>query len=91
MPQTTEVFSRKNSENDLAETIGYTVLRSDDALYIHTRDGWKVASRDKANALSNQGWTLCLDNLTQFLGNPETSDDGKEEAARIKSWMLSQK
>ena len=90
MPQVIDVFSRKNALADLAEAISYRLLKSDDALYVHTRDGWKVDSRDKATALSHQGFTLCLDNLSQFLKITETSDDGVSEANKIKEWMEAQ-
>lgn len=91
VPQVADVFAHKNADADLAGALAYTVIRPDDALYVHIRGGWKVASRDKSDALAYQGWTLCLDNLAQFLRNPETSDDGKSEATRVKEWMLSQK
>ncbi len=91
MPQVAEVFTRKNADKDLAEAVAYASLTPTDALFVHVREGWKVADRSKADTLRFQGLTLCLDNLSDFLGVIETSDDGKLEAAKIKQWMIGQK
>jgi len=91
MPTVTETFARKNAMQDLADAVAYSVLKSDDALYVFTKGGFKVANRHNANALRYQGWTLCLDDLSTFLNRTETTDDGQEEAELIAQWMKVQK
>ncbi len=91
MPTVTDVFTRKNADADLADALAYRRLNADEALFVHTHDGWKVASHNKADTLRAQGWTLCIDGLTSLFGHSETSDDGKEEAAIAKKWMMEQK
>lgn len=80
----------KIDKQQLAEAISYRSLKSDDALFIHKNGGFSVKSNAKVSAYKYQGFTLCLDNLSVFLGKTETSDDGNIEAEQIANWMLNQ-
>lgn len=81
----------KIDKNQLADAVSYSSLKPDDALYIHKNGGFSVKTNLKANAYAYQGYTLCLDELSVFLGKTETSDDGKVEAEQIVNWMSNQK
>ena len=77
-------------KNQLADALSYRSLKSDDALFIHKSGGFSVKSNAKVSAYAYQGYTLCLNELSVFLGKTETSDDGILEAEQILNWMSNQ-
>lgn len=86
----TQILENKEALINLAGAVAYRCLENDDVLFVNAKSEFKVASGSKAGAYSYQGWTLCLDNIKSFLNRIETTDDGKEEAALISTWMLNQ-